>query len=723
MIFFSLLIFILALSLPFFNTQITPIFFTRIAALVFIYAGVLSFNALYIQSIGSGIGIYSGLFQVTYYSLFIETFIYIVGAFILVSWPLIKRIANLYTENTKYHLTEGLSIQDSVSSLKNKPANLSGGVTLPSNLDLSGPVGLPLGSETYITTSIESKQYSLIALFSTLGGSFLLSSGDLLSMYLSIELQSFGLYILATIYRESGSATSAGLKYFLLGGLSSCLILLGGSLVYSFTGLTNFDSLYSLVSVLSISTESAMELASGGNSLTMEALSSIDRDLFIPFNSENISQGISLGLILIVVGFLFKIAAAPFHNWSPDVYDDSPTNVTIWLTIMPKLTIILFLLELEMGIALNLSQPFLDLTSSSLISGNFIDLAAASVHHGPDFFDFNIINGWRESSAVRSTPQPGYILKNIFLLSSLLSLIIGTVVGLAQIRIKRLLAYSTISHIGFLLLALAINTEQSTESLIFYLIQYTITNLNAFFILLAFGYILNSVISSSYINSDIKFIYHLKGQFLANPVLSLSLAICLFSMAGIPPLIGFFGKQSVLLSAIGNGYFFMAFVAIVVSVISASYYLRIIRDLHSEDNVSSNNAKSTVRSTSSLSMVPSPESSDLSDSFTGIDHKLEDREFVSQTEIANDLNKSLAFTLSPVGRKEQDSLQVGREEISLILNGKDEKLWFRDATYLTLTNLHAFVIATLTLSVLFFVLKPSILLNSTVLISLSLFNI
>jgi NADH-ubiquinone oxidoreductase chain 2 len=189
------------------------------------------------------------------------------------------------------------------------------------------------------------------------------------------------------------------------------------------------------------------------------------------------------------------------------VYDESPTNVTIWLTIMPKISIILFLLELEMGIALHLAQPLI--LSESLFSANILD----------SYLQVNVING-------------GYVLKNIFLLSSLLSLIIGTVVGLAQIRIKRLLAYSTISHIGFLLLALALNTEQSIDSLIFYLIQYTITNLNTFFILLAFGYIINSSLSSAYINSDVQFIRDLKGQFVANPVLSLSMAICLFSMAG-----------------------------------------------------------------------------------------------------------------------------------------------------------------------------------------------
>jgi len=145
--------------------------------------------------------------------------------------------------------------------------------------------------------------------------------------------------------------------------------------------------------------------------MTNEALELVGNLSF----SDNISQGLSLGLIFIVIGFLFKIAGAPFHNWSPDVYDESPTNVTIWLTVMPKISIILFLLELEMGIAIHLTEPWI--LSGSLFSTNVFD----------SYLQVNVING-------------GYVLKNIFLLSSLLSLIIGTVVGLAQIRIKRLLA-------------------------------------------------------------------------------------------------------------------------------------------------------------------------------------------------------------------------------------------------------------------------------------------
>jgi NADH-ubiquinone oxidoreductase chain 2 len=419
--------------------------YNRISTLILFYAGALTLNALYIQSIGSGIGIYSGLFQITTISQFFDIFIYLIGATILMAWP----------SNKKYHMTE----------------------------------------------------YSLIVLFSIFGASLLISSADLISIYLSIELQSFGVYVLASLYRDSESATSAGLKYFLLGGLSSCMILLGIGLIYSYTGLTNIESIYSLISV----------------------------------SDNDIVRSSILGLSLIVIGFLFKIAAAPLHNWAPDVYDDSPTIVTIWLTIMPKISILILLLELITHINM-------------------------------------------ESLWISET-----VIKYLLLISSSLSLLLGTIVGLSQTKIKRLLAYSTISHVGFILLALAISTEQSIESMIFYIIQYTITNLNFFLILIALSYVYSNK------NSDIEFISELKSQFSYNPLLSLGLSISLFSMAGIPPLIGFFSKQFVLSSAIQNGYYFMAIIAILVSVISASYYLKIIRVLHTEVdelNINSNKESS-----------------------------------------------------------------------------------------------------------------------------------
>jgi NADH-ubiquinone oxidoreductase chain 2 len=371
------------------------------------------------------------------------------------------------------------------------------------------------GSHTILAQNVHPSappiaEYSMLILFTTMGATFLLASSDLVSMYLAIELQSFGVYILAAVYRDSESATAAGLKYFLLGALSSALILLGSALVYSYTGLTNLDSIYELISVVGPS-------GTQGDGLVV------------------------LGFIIISVGLLFKVASAPFHYWAPDVYDGTPTIVTTWLTVMPKISIFVFLLELYQGTSVMISQNI------SYVSG---------------------------------------ISTNLLLVCAFLSLVIGTVVGLGQYRIKRLLAYSTISHVGFLLLALAISSatiiagEESVEAFLFYIVQYSLTNINTFFILLAFGYLINNVSSSSGQGPDVQYTSELQGQFRANPVLGLSFAICLFSMAGVPPLMGFFAKYTVLYSAINNGYIFLAIVAILASVVSAVYYLRIIRVIH-----------------------------------------------------------------------------------------------------------------------------------------------
>lgn len=175
---------------------------------------------------------------------------------------------------------------------------------------------------------------------------------------------------------------------------------------------------------------------------------------------------------------------------------------------------------------------------------------------------------------------------NLYLVCAFLSLVIGTVVGLSQYRIKRLLTYSTISHVGFLLLALAIagpSGSESVDALLFYIVQYSLTNLDTFFILLAVGYFLNSTALSSSqegASADIQFTSQLQGLFRQNPVLSISFALCLFSMAGVPPLVGFFGKYTVLYTAIHNGYVFLALTGILASVVSAVYYLRIVAVLH-----------------------------------------------------------------------------------------------------------------------------------------------
>jgi len=383
-------------------------------------------------------------------------------------------------------------------------------------------------------------EYPLLILFVVIGGVFLISSSDLISIFLSIELQSYGLYILCAVYRNSEQATSGGLTYFLLGGLSSCFILLASGLLYGNSGNTSFDGLYVINNISNIS-----------ENMVSNILTSI--------NSLYDNYYINFSLVIMSTGFLFKISAAPFHFWSPDVYDAIPTIVTAFVAVFAKISILVLLLEL--------------------------------VHYTTNFYaseaQGDIINQIENNNSLFN-----YSWTFTLLLSSFLSLIIGAVLGLTQFRIKRLYAYSTISHIGFILLALTINSIESIQSFIFYLMQYSITNLNAFIILLTVGYSLYLYVEKEdnqdenkdiqmvdKNNSPIQLISQMKGYFYINPVLSISLAITLFSFVGVPPLIGFFAKQMVLSSALDSGYVFMALIAILASVISACYYLAVVKQI------------------------------------------------------------------------------------------------------------------------------------------------
>jgi NADH-ubiquinone oxidoreductase chain 2 len=335
--------------------------------------------------------------------------------------------------------------------------------------------GIPQGTLKII------QEYPIIIIFSVLGISCLISSNDLITIFLSIELQSLAVYILASVFRDSESATSAGLLYFLLGSLSSAIILLGSGLVYGYTGLTEFEGLYMLCSTITA------------------------------------NQYILFSVLLIIVGLLFKVAAAPFHIWSPNVYEGVPTIVTAWIITIPKISLLIFMVQ-------------------------FI----------PTFAQGQI--------------------SSLLLISSLFSLVVGSLGGLSAIRIKKLLTYSTISHVGMLLLALSLNT--SLESLLLYLFIYSITNVNIFYIIIILGVLLPNRIS---IYSPVLFISQLKGVFSAYPLLSISLSLSLFSLAGIPPLAGFFAKFIVLYSALYIGTYFVVFISILTSVLSAVYYLIIIR--------------------------------------------------------------------------------------------------------------------------------------------------
>lgn len=351
-------------------------------------------------------------------------------------------------------------------------------------------------------------EYPLIILFVNLGAVFLISTNDLVSIFLSIELQSYGLYIISTIYRNSEFSTTGGLIYFFLGGLSSCFILLGTALLYANSGTTNLDGLYIINSISDFSDMTYW---------------------YKPYY-------INFALLVFSIGFLFKVSAAPFHFWSPDVYDAIPTIVTTFVALIAKISIFIFLLELVY-----------------YTSNNFSDL------------------NWTFS----------------LIISSLFSLIIGTVVGLTQFRIKRLFAYSTISHVGYMLLALGISSIESTQAFIFYLTQYTLSNLNAFIILIAIGFSFYRYTSNNKEhkelldknNSPLQLINQLRGYYFINPLLAISFAITIFSFMGIPPLVGFFGKQMVLSAALDKGYIFITLIAILTSVVGGVYYLTIIKEI------------------------------------------------------------------------------------------------------------------------------------------------
>lgn len=459
------------------------ILFSRIVIMGLGLTAFLAYNNLCIRPLEVGIGIYGGLFKVTLFTQSFNIFILLVSAIIVTLTAFYPR---------KVYLKEHSSVLHVLSSKLFYNKNF---------------VSAKTGAQFRII------EYALIIVFILCGAIFLISTADLISVFLSIELQSYGLYILCTLYRDSESATASGLTYFLLGGLSSCFILLGSALLYANSGTTNLDNIYVITGISEINVRSQTLMY-----------------LYQPYYFH-------LSLIVLSVGFLFKISAAPFHFWSPDVYDGIPTIVTTYVAIVAKISIFAFLLEL-----VYYTEYY--------------------------YFEFS----W----------------KSVLLLSSLLSLIVGSVLGLTQFRIKRLFAYSTISHVGFMLLALSINSSESIQSYIFYILQYSLSNLNAFIILVTIGFSLylyvykdanNKKKLLDENNSPIQLIDQIKGYFYINPFIALSLAITLFSFVGIPPIIGFFAKQMILSAALDSGYVFMALLAILTSVIGAAYYLNLIKQI------------------------------------------------------------------------------------------------------------------------------------------------
>jgi len=465
----------------------TAILYSRIGIIILFYCIFLTYNNLFITYIDNGIGLFGGLFYASSITQTFHILIFTVSILILNLTGFFPRklISNKYMSISKLLFTK---------------------LQFVKNIAVSNII-LKKGEQYTII------EYTLMLLFIITGSIFLISSSDLVSIFLSIELQSYGLYLLCTMYRNSESSTSAGLTYFLLGGLSSCFILLGIALIYANLGVTYLDSFYVINNLAGI------------------------------LNEQDITTYVPYSLLLISIGFLFKISAAPFHFWSPDVYDGIPTIVTTFVAIIAKISILTLLLQL------------VHYTNSIYITTEY---------------------SWTSS----------------LLLSSLLSLIIGTVLGLTQFRIKRLFAYSTISHLGFMLLALTINSVESIQSFIFYLIQYSLSNLNAFVILVAIGYSLyayndKNVNHDNLIdrkNSPIQLISQLKGYFHINSILALSLSITLFSFAGIPPLMGFFAKLMVFSAALQDGFVFLTLIGVLTSVISAVYYLFIVKTMFFDEH-------------------------------------------------------------------------------------------------------------------------------------------
>lgn len=334
-------------------------------------------------------------------------------------------------------------------------------------------------------------EYSVLIMLATLGMTLLVSSYDLISMYLAIELQSLVLYVLAAYNRNSQYSVEAGLKYFVLGAFSSGILLFGMSLVYGFTGSINFEDLAKLC-------------------------------VNLGYEGSSYNTGVTIGLTLIIIGLLFKLYAVPFHIWVPDIYEGSPTIVTAFFALAPSMSIL----------------------------GIFIRILMTT------FYDF--IDSWQQ----------------ILVFCSIASMILGSLVALKQSKIKRLLAYSAIGHAGYILIGVSSGTPEGIKAVLLYVIIYIFMTAGIFSVLL----------SSRYLSSlhQIRYISDLKLLSKSNPVLAVTLSILLFSLAGIPPLAGFFSKLYVFLSAVKVSLYIPVLVGIITSVISSVYYLRIIQNMYFE---------------------------------------------------------------------------------------------------------------------------------------------
>lgn len=328
-------------------------------------------------------------------------------------------------------------------------------------------------------------EFPILVALAVVGMMIMVSAGDLMSLYMGLELQSLSLYVVAAFRRDSLKSTEAGLKYFVLGALSSGLLLYGASLVYGYTGTTNLSRVAEVVA------------------------------------AEGVGLGLTFGIVFLCAGLAFKISAAPFHMWTPDVYEGSPTPVTAFFASAPK-------------------------------------VAAAAMFARVMYDGFgDAPEAWRQ----------------IIVFISIASMFWGSIAAIGQTDIKRLMAYSSIGHMGFALVGLAAGTEQGAQALLVYLAIYVVMNVGMFAYILCMERGGRSVTQIS----------DLAGLSKAAPGHALALTALLFSLAGVPPLAGFFGKYFVFLAAVEAGLAPLAIAGAVASVIGAFYYLRIVKMMYFDE--------------------------------------------------------------------------------------------------------------------------------------------
>ena len=348
-------------------------------------------------------------------------------------------------------------------------------------LTLVSGVFVMLTSSKYIQiTKILKIEYPILLLSSILGMMVMISSNDLIVFYMGLELQSLALYVLASFNRENLLSTEAGVKYFVLSALSSGLLLYGCSLIYGFSNSTNF--------------------------------------VLIAENLNSNNYGLTFGIVFILVGLAFKISAVPFHMWAPDVYQGSPTSVTLFFAVLPKIAALTVFIRL-------LYIPFI-----------------------------NMIDQWQM----------------IVVFLSIASMLFGAIAAIGQKNLKRLIAYSSIGHVGYALAGLSVGSNEGIQSAISYISIYLVMNL-AFFSCL---FMIRK--SENYFEN----IEDLSGLSKNHPILSISLMIVLFSLAGIPPLAGFFAKFYIFMAVIEQSMYFLAVIGLLSTVIAAYYYLRIIKIIY-----------------------------------------------------------------------------------------------------------------------------------------------